>query len=249
MLVEVRDLTKIYVTGKVEVGALQGIDLDIEQGEFVAIMGPSGSGKTTFMNIIGCLDRATAGTYMLSGQHAEGLNDDQLAEVRGQQIGFVFQTYNLLRQATALQNVELPLQYARVRNRRQRAMEALAKLGLADRAHHLPSELSGGEQQRVAIARSLVNEPSLILADEPTGNLDSRTGAEVMDLFCQLNQDGITMVLVTHDAGVASYARRLVQFLDGKVVSDEGVNGNGEMESGWKPDPREEGDAEGGETD
>ncbi len=230
MLVEVRDLTKIYMTGKVEVGALQGIDLDIDEGEFVAIMGPSGSGKTTFMNIIGCLDRATAGTYMLAGQRAEALNDDQLAEVRGKQIGFVFQIYNLLRQATALQNVELPLQYARVGNRRQRAMDALAKLGLADRAHHLPSELSGGEQQRVAIARSLVNEPSLILADEPTGNLDSRTGAEVMELFGQLNQDGITMIVVTHDAGVASHARRLVQFLDGKVVSDGAVKDNSKAE-------------------
>jgi len=230
MLVEVRDLTKIYVTGNVEVGALQGIDLDIDEGEFVAIMGPSGSGKTTFMNIIGCLDRATAGTYMLAGQRAEGLNDDQLAEVRGKQIGFVFQVYNLLRQATALQNVELPLQYARADNRRQRAMDALAKLGLADRAHHLPSELSGGEQQRVAIARSLVNEPSLILADEPTGNLDSRTGAEVMELFGQLNRDGITMILVTHDAGVASHARRLVQFLDGKVVSDGAVKDSSKAE-------------------
>ncbi len=224
MLVEVRDLTKVYVTGKVAVAALQGIDLDIEEGEFVAIMGPSGSGKTTFMNILGCLDRPTDGRYLLGGQQVEGRSDDQLAEVRSKQIGFVFQTYNLLSQATALHNVELPLQYAHVRNRRQRAMETLARLGLADRAHHLPSELSGGQQQRVAIARSLVNKPSLILADEPTGNLDSQTGAEVMDLFCQLSRDGITMVVVTHDAGVASYASRLVRFLDGKVVSDEKVN-------------------------
>ena len=230
MLVEVRDLTKTYVTGKVEVGALRGIDLAIEEGEFVAIMGPSGSGKTTLMNIMGCLDRPTAGTYKLAGQHAEGLSDDQLAEIRGRQIGFVFQVYNLLQQATALQNVELPLQYARVDNQRQRAMDALAKLGLADRAHHLPSELSGGQQQRVAIARSLVNEPSLILADEPTGNLDSRTGAEVMDLFSQLNEDGITLVVVTHDAHVASYAGRLVEFLDGKVVSDEPVKDSAKVE-------------------
>ncbi len=230
MLVEVRDLTKIYVTGKLEVGALQGIDLAIEEGEFVAIMGPSGSGKTTLMNIIGCLDRPTAGTYKLAGQHAEGLSDDQLAEIRGKQIGFVFQVYNLLQQATALQNVELPLQYARVGNQRQRAMNALEKLGLADRAHHLPSELSGGQQQRVAIARSLVNEPSIILADEPTGNLDSRTGAEVMDMFSQLNEDGITLILVTHDARVASYADRLVEFLDGKVVSDGPVPDSGKVE-------------------
>ena len=230
MLVEVRDLTKTYVTGKVEVGALQGIDLAIEEGEFVAIMGPSGSGKTTLMNIIGCLDRPTAGTYKLAGQHAEGLTDDQLAEIRGRQIGFVFQVYNLLQQATALQNVELPLQYARVGNQRQRAMDALSKLGLADRAHHLPSELSGGQQQRVAIARSLVNEPSLILADEPTGNLDSRTGAEVMDMFSQLNEDGITLIVVTHDAHVASYAGRLVEFLDGKVVSDRPVKDSSKVE-------------------
>ena len=230
MLVEVRDLTKTYVTGKVEVGALQGIDLAIEEGEFVAIMGPSGSGKTTLMNIMGCLDRPTAGTYKLAGQHAEGLSDDQLAEIRGRQIGFVFQVYNLLQQATALQNVELPLQYARVDNQRQRAMDALSKLGLADRAHHLPSELSGGQQQRVAIARSLVNEPSLILADEPTGNLDSRTGAEVMDMFSQLNEDGITLIVVTHDAHVASYAGRLVEFLDGKVVSDRPVKDSSKVE-------------------
>ncbi len=230
MLVEVRDLTKIYVTGKLEVGALQGIDLAIEEGEFVAIMGPSGSGKTTLMNIIGCLDRPTAGTYKLAGRHAEGLSDDQLAEIRGKQIGFVFQVYNLLQQATALQNVELPLQYARVGNQRQRAMDALAKLGLADRAHHLPSELSGGQQQRVAIARSLVNEPSIILADEPTGNLDSRTGAEVMDMFSQLNEDGITLILVTHDARVASYADRLGECHDGKGVSDGPVPDSGKVE-------------------
>ncbi len=220
MLVEVRDLTKIYQTGNVQVAALRGVGMEIDRGEFVAIMGPSGSGKTTFMNLMGCLDRPTSGTYLLGGEHVHSLRDEQLAEIRNKHVGFVFQTYNLLTQATALQNVELPLIYAHKKQRRQLAMEVLDRLGIADRAHHLPSEMSGGQQQRVAIARSLVNEPSMILADEPTGNLDSKTGAEVMELFCRLNAQGITIVIVTHDDHVASYAKRLVRFFDGQVVSD-----------------------------
>jgi len=242
MLVEIRDLTKTYVTGNVEVGALQGIDLTIAEGEFVAIMGPSGSGKTTFMNMLGCLDRPTSGTYSLASKHVEDLPDDQLAAIRNTQMGFVFQDYSLLQRSSALHNVELPLLYERVPlvrqterrlDRRSRALAALQRMGVADRAAHRPTELSGGQQQRVAIARALVTEPSLILADEPTGNLDSHTGADVMSVFRQLNDQGITIVLVTHDEHVASYAKRLVTFLDGKVLSDQAVvnnalNGEGE---------------------
>lgn len=231
MLAEIKGLTKVYDTGNIQVSALQGVNLNIQQGEFVAIMGPSGSGKTTFMNLLGCLDRPTSGHYTLDGKRVEELNDDQLAAIRNRYIGFVFQQYNLLQRQTALQNVELPLMYAHNPNRRERAMDALEKLGIADRAHHTPMEMSGGQQQRVAIARALAGNPSLILADEPTGNLDSKTGEEVMDLFCALNEQGITLMMVTHDAKVAGYANRLVQFLDGQILSDEA---NGAVHGGDK---------------
>lgn len=232
-LVNVQNLTKVYGLGNVEVAALAGINLIINHGEFVAVMGPSGSGKTTFMNIIGCLDRPTAGTYHLKDQEVQGLGDDRLAEIRNRYIGFVFQSFNLLQQYSAVQNVELPLLYAGVVNRRDRAMAALERVKMTDRATHKPSELSGGQQQRVAIARALVTEPSLLLADEPTGALDSRTGIEIMDLFCNLNENGITLITVTHDPRVAERASRLVQFLDGHVVQDGVVSNNhteGEVE-------------------
>lgn len=219
-LVDVQDITKIYGKDAAQVAALAGVSLRIEAGEFVAIMGPSGSGKTTFMNIIGCLDRPTAGTYRLQGHEVQSLSDDQLAEIRNRYLGFVFQNFNLLQQYTAVQNVELPLLYAGVVDRHEVAMEALERVRIADRATHRPSELSGGQQQRVAIARALVTKPSLILADEPTGALDSRTGHEIMEVFSQLNEQGITLVTVTHDARVAQSAKRLVKFLDGHIVQD-----------------------------
>lgn len=220
-LLQVTNLAKTYNTGKVRVEALRGVNLTVESGDFVAIMGPSGSGKTTFMNIIGCLDRPTEGDYILDGRPVQGLTDDQLAEIRNKHIGFVFQNYNLLAQATALHNVELPLIYAQAKHRRELAMQALQRLGMEERWHHRPSELSGGQQQRVAIARALVNNPSLLLADEPTGNLDSTTGTEVMDLLCRLNEQGLTIIIVTHEDSVAAYAKRLVRFLDGEIQSDE----------------------------
>lgn len=227
-LIQVRDLTKIYRMGTVEVPALRGVSLEIAPGEMVAIMGPSGSGKSTLMNILGCLDQPTSGTYLLNGQDVSCLADDQLAEVRGQQIGFVFQNFNLLPRLTAIEQVELPLLYAAKplpgKTRRQRAIEALEQVGLADRLHHRPTELSGGQQQRVAIARALVNQPSLILADEPTGNLDSRTSVEIMALFQQLNRaQGITIIFVTHEPDIARYTRRIIHIRDGCISSDEPV--------------------------
>ncbi|MGQ9586375.1 MAG: ABC transporter ATP-binding protein [Anaerolineae bacterium] len=223
-LILLRDITKVYRMGTVEVRALQGISLDIKQGELVSIMGPSGSGKSTLMNVIGCLDLPTSGTYRLEGVNVQDLDDNQLAEIRNRRIGFVFQNFNLLPRTNALENVMLPLTYAGVpgRERRRRATEALESVGLGDRLRHRPSELSGGEQQRVAIARALVMRPSIILADEPTGNLDSKSGAEIVEIFQRLNEEsGITVVFVTHDPGVAGCTRRIIRLHDGRVIADE----------------------------
>ncbi len=220
-LIEVRDIHKVYHMGEVEVRALQGVTLDIEGGDYVAIMGPSGSGKSTLMNLIGCLDTPTEGSYLLDGEDVSHLSPDRLAAVRNRQIGFVFQQFNLLPRASALQNVELPLVYGGAGNTREPAMRSLERVGLGDRAHHRPRELSGGEQQRVAIARALVNNPNIVLADEPTGNLDTRTGEEILVLFDELNADGITMVVVTHDARVAGGTRRIVRFVDGNIDTDQ----------------------------
>jgi len=222
-MIELENVTRVYQMGKVEVPALQGITLNIERGEMLAIIGASGSGKSTLMNIIGCLDKPTLGRYLLEGADVNRLNDNKLAEIRSKKLGFVFQEYNLLSRASALSNVELPLVYSGVRQRRKRAMEALERVGLAPRAKHKPTELSGGEQQRVAIARALVNNPDIILADEPTGNLDSATTDQIISLFRQLNQDGITVVLVTHEMDIAAQTQRIIRLLDGKIISDEKV--------------------------
>jgi putative ABC transport system ATP-binding protein len=223
-LIRVKELCKTYRMGDVEVPALRGVNLAIRQGEFVAVMGSSGSGKSTFMNILGCLDRPSSGKYFLDGDEVGSLTADQWADIRNQRIGFVFQGFNLLARTTALENVELPMMYngCSGKQRHQRAVEVLGLVGLDDRLDHTPNRLSGGQQQRVAIARALVNRPSLILADEPTGNLDSATSAEIMKLFQTLNRDqGITIVLVTHELDIAEYARRQIHFKDGSVVSDQ----------------------------
>ena len=223
-IIRVENLTKIYHIGDVSVNALQGVDISISRGEFVSIMGASGSGKSTLMNIIGCLDYPTSGNYYFEGVHINQLSRNQLADIRNQKIGFVFQTFNLLARTAALENVELPLLYdrsKRVKNPIKIAMDSLERVGLADRLHHETSQLSGGEQQRVAIARSLVNNPSIILADEPTGNLDTKTSIDVISVFQQLNDQGITIVLVTHEPDIARYSKRIIKMRDGKIIDDK----------------------------
>jgi putative ABC transport system ATP-binding protein len=223
MMIEFSKITKHYQIGTITVKALDGIDVSMERNEYVAIMGPSGSGKSTLMNIVGCLDTPSSGTYRLNDTDVSDMNDDELAEIRNREIGFVFQTFNLLPRATALHNVELPLIYSGTptSKRKQQAMEALERVGLKDRMHHKPNELSGGQRQRVAIARALVNNPSIILADEPTGNLDSRTGDEIMEIFEDLHEAGNTIVLVTHEEYIAEHSNRIIRLRDGLVERDE----------------------------
>ncbi len=226
-VIDIRDITKIYKMGDIEVPALQGATVKIYPGELVAIMGPSGSGKSTLMNILGCLDQPTSGTYQLDGTDVEKLNDNQLAEARNQKIGFVFQSFNLLRRTSAIDNVEQPLIYAgaKTKERHQRAKAALELVGLGDRLKHHSNELSGGQQQRVAIARALVTKPAIILADEPTGNLDSKSGAEIMCIFQRLNEEnGITVIFVTHDPRIAQHTKRVIRLADGRIVGDDAVN-------------------------
>lgn len=222
MLIELKDVRKVYQMGDVQVRALGGISLSIGKGEFISIMGPSGSGKSTVMNITGCLDQATSGTYHLDDINVSTLDDNQLAEIRNRKIGFVFQNYNLLARTPALDNVELPLIYSGAKNRRQKAIEALNTVGLGDRVHHRPNELSGGEQQRVAVARAIINDPDIILADEPTGNLDTSTGLEIIGLFQRLNAErGITVVFVTHDLEIARCTQRIIRIRDGMIEKEE----------------------------
>jgi putative ABC transport system ATP-binding protein len=222
-LITTNDLWKTYIMGAEEIHALRGVSITIDRGEYVAIMGPSGSGKSTLMNLIGCLDTPSRGSYQLNGKEVASMNDDELARIRNQEIGFVFQTFNLLPRATALHNVELPLIYAGMsaKDRQERANQALEKVELSSRATHRPNELSGGQRQRVAIARALVNNPSILLADEPTGNLDSKTGVEIMAVFSRLHQAGNTIVLVTHEADIAANAHRVIHIRDGQVEKDE----------------------------
>jgi len=225
-LINTDNLTKIYRLGDFEIHALRGINLSIAKTEFVAIMGPSGSGKSTLMNILGCLDRPTEGSYFLDGENISGFDRNSLARIRNRKIGFVFQTFNLLSRTTALENVELPMLYngSAPKNRDEKARKALSLVGLEGRENHYPNQLSGGQQQRVAIARALVNDPAIILADEPTGNLDTRTSIEVMEIFQSLNEKGITVILITHEKDIAAYAKRNIGFRDGRIVKDEIVN-------------------------
>jgi len=224
-MIVIQELGKIYKTGLVEVEALKNVNLEIKKEEFISIMGPSGSGKSTFMNIIGCLDRPTSGKYSLDGVSIQGLDENQLSAIRNKKIGFVFQSFNLLARTTALKNVELPMMYAGVsaKERRKKALEVLDRVGLSDRVHHKPNELSGGQKQRVAIARALVNDPAIILADEPTGNLDTRSGEEIMGIFQQLNKEGATIILVTHELDIAEHSKRVVTFRDGELIEDRNV--------------------------
>lgn len=226
-IIKTENLTKTYKVGEIEVPALKDVNIEIKKGEFVAIMGASGSGKSTLMNLLGCLDLPTSGNYFLDGRNTSNMSKNEYADIRNQKIGFVFQGFNLLPRTTALENTELPLMYDRMNknnDHRKKALEALERVGLADRVHHIPSQLSGGQQQRVAIARSLVNEPAIILADEPTGNLDSKTSVEVFNIFQNLNEEGITIIMVTHERDFASFAKRIIEMRDGKVIKDLVIN-------------------------
>ncbi len=225
MLIHIENITKVYEMGMEKVHALRGVSIDIEKNEYVAIMGPSGSGKSTLMNILGCLDTPTSGLYLFNGTNVGEMDDNELAEIRNKEIGFVFQTFNLLPRSTSLHNVELPLIYAGVSaaERRKKAEAAMVSVGLGDRMAHKPNQLSGGQRQRVAIARALVNHPSIILADEPTGNLDSKTGEEIMELFSKLHDEGHTIILVTHEEYIAEHAHRIIRLFDGGIASDENV--------------------------
>ncbi|SHJ34905.1 ABC transporter ATP-binding protein [Propionispora hippei] len=222
-MIDLTDVTKTYVMGDSTVYALAGVSLSIAEGEFAAITGPSGSGKSTLMNILGCLDRPTSGSYRLDGQEVASLSDDQLAWTRNKKIGFVFQNFNLLTKLSALQNVALPLVYAGVEKtqRLEKAAQALARVGLEERKHHLPTELSGGQRQRVAIARALINDPAIVIADEPTGNLDTKSSLEIMDIFCRLHEQGRTIIMVTHEPDIAAYAKRVIHVRDGNITRDE----------------------------
>ncbi|PKN86688.1 MAG: macrolide ABC transporter ATP-binding protein [Chloroflexi bacterium HGW-Chloroflexi-8] len=224
-VIETHNLTKIYQMGNIEVRALDGIDIQIERGSVISIMGPSGSGKSTLMNLLGCLDRPTGGDYILDGIHVGKMKDDELADVRNRKVGFVFQSFNLLPRQTSMANVELPMRYAGIiKGRREKAAQALQAVGLADRMTHKPTELSGGQQQRVAIARALVNDPAIIMADEPTGNLDSKSGKEIMELILNLNKTkGTTIIIVTHDPVVAEQTQRIIRLIDGKVLAEDGI--------------------------
>jgi putative ABC transport system ATP-binding protein len=225
MIISMESIGKIYDTGKIQVEALKNVSMDIGKGEFVSVMGPSGSGKSTLMNIIGCLDRSTSGKYELDGVNISELDDVELARIRNKKIGFVFQSFNLLPKMTALQNVELPMIYAGAgkKERKEKALEALERVGLADRMTHKPNELSGGQKQRVAIARALVNDPAIVLADEPTGNLDTASGEDIMAVFQELNREGVTIILVTHEPDIAQHTKRIIKFRDGFLISDEKV--------------------------
>jgi putative ABC transport system ATP-binding protein len=229
VVIETNKLTKIYQMGDIPVNALMDVNLKVDKGEFLAVMGPSGSGKSTLLNLLGCLDTATSGEYLLDGKEVSHLNKKEYADIRNQKIGFVFQGFNLLPRTSAFENVELPLIYDRqnrIKDGRHAIIEALRRVGLEDRMNHMPQQLSGGEQQRVAIARAIVNKPAIILADEPTGNLDTHTSADILSILSELNQQGITIILVTHEHNLAEYARRVIKLRDGRIISDDTINNN-----------------------